>query len=91
MYNNINDDSYKPIKIYGAFDESYVEYHSEGDKDKIFSIKKYIDMIKPCLSDIINDHKDEWKIQQSMRINFIPSVDFIDFEDSEDSNKPRIM
>ena len=51
-----------PIKIYGAFDDSYVEYHSKGDKDKILSIKEYLDMIKPYLSDTINDHKDEWKI-----------------------------
>ena len=48
-------------------------------------------MSKPYLSDRINDHKDEWKIQLSMRINFVPSVDSKDSEDSEDSNKPCIM
>ena len=42
-------------------------------------------MIKPYLSNIINNHKDNWKIRLSMRINFVPSVDF------EDSNKPSIM
>ena len=45
-------------------------------------------MIRQYLSDIINDHKDEWKIQISTRIIFFPSVDS---EDSEDSNKPRVM
>ena len=62
MYHDIDDDDYKPEKIYEAFDNSYVEYHNEGDKDKISSIKEYVDMIKTYLSDIINDHKDEWKI-----------------------------
>ena len=42
-------------------------------------------MIKPYLSDIINDHTDVWKIQLSMQINFARSVD------SEDSDKPHIM
>ena len=69
-----------------AFDDIYVEYHSNGDKDKNVSIEEYINMIKPYLSDIINDHKDEWKIQLSVRINFVPSVDS---KDSEDSNKIR--
>ena len=88
MYNDIDNDDYKSLKIYVAFDDSYVEYHSEGDKDKILSIKEYLDMIKPCLSNIMNDHEDEWKIQLSMRIN---SVNSVGFKDSGDSNKPRIM
>ena len=67
------------IKIYEAFDNSYVEYQTEGDKDKILSSKEYLDMIRQYLSDIINEDKDEWKIQLSMRINFVTS------KDSEDS------
>ena len=27
-------DAYKPKKVYGAFDDSYVEYQSNGDRDK---------------------------------------------------------
>ena len=63
------------IKIYEAFDNSYVEYQTEEDKDKILSSKEYLDMIRQYLSDIINEDKDEWKIQLSMRINFVPSKD----------------
>ena len=37
-------------------------------------------MVRQYRSDIINDHKDEWKIQLSMTISFVPS------EDSDDSN-----
>ena len=35
-------------------------------------------MIRPYLRDIINDHKTqgEWKIQLSVRINFVSSKDF---------------
>ena len=35
----------------------------KGNKDKILSIKEYLNIIKPYLSDIIDYHKEEWKIQ----------------------------
>ena len=37
---------------------------SRGDKDKTLSIKEYLNMIKPYLRNIINDHKTqgEWKV-----------------------------
>ena len=36
-------------------------------------------MIRPCLRDIINNHKTqgEWKIQLTMSINFISSKDLV--------------
>ena len=34
---------------------TYIEYKSNGDKDKTLSIKYYLDEIKLYLSDIIND------------------------------------
>ena len=51
------------------------EYESIGDKDKISSIKEYLDMIKPYLSNMINNHKTqgEWKIQFTAAINFMSS------------------
>ena len=42
-------------------------------------------MIKPYLSDILNNYKDDWKIQLSMKISFVPS------EDSEDSSKIHFL
>ena len=78
------EDYYEPVKISNAFNNNYIEYGSNGDKDKILSIKEYLEIIKQYLSDIINDHKihDEWKIQLTMEINFISS---------KDSNETRIM
>ena len=40
---------------------------SRGDKDKTLSIKEYLNMIKPYLRNIINDHKTqgEWKVYSS--------------------------
>ena len=58
LFNQSTDkDYYKPIKTKSAFNGNYIEYESNGDKDKNLSAKKYLNMIRPYLSDIINDYK----------------------------------
>ena len=78
MYDYIDEDYYKPIKINNAFNDDYIEHESNEDKDKILSVKEYLDLIRQYLSDIINNHKaqNEWKIKLSLAINFVSSKDF---------------
>ena len=45
------------MKTKSAFNGSYIEYESNGDKDKNLSAKEYLDMIRSNLSNIINFHK----------------------------------
>ena len=47
------------------------------EKKKYLSPKEYLDIIRPYLNDMINDHKtqSEWKIHLTMQINFISSKD----------------
>ena len=54
---SVNEDYYKPLIARGAFDGTYIQYESKGDKGKNLSMKEYVNIIKPYLSDIINDHK----------------------------------
>ena len=54
---SVDEDYYKPIIARGAFNGSYIQYESKDDKGKNLSIKEYLNIIKPYLSDIINDHK----------------------------------
>ena len=57
LFDNINDNDYYKsslVKIY--FKENY-KYENRGDKDKQFSVEQYLDMIKPYLSDLINENK----------------------------------
>ena len=76
-----NDEYYKPILVESSFKENYKYYKSRGDKDKQLSMEQYLDMIKPYLSDLINENKaieissNEWKIQLNMHINFVSSND----------------
>ena len=75
--NKINEDYYKPIKTKDAFNDNYIEYESRGDKDKNLSLEDYLNIIRPYLRDMIDNHKthSEWKIQLIMQINFICFLD----------------
>ena len=96
LFDEIDEDYYKPIKTNNSvFNDNYIEYESKGDKGKKLSLKEYLYMIIPYLSDMINDHQalmkfnvhsgneiiyygthfGEWKIQLTMKINFISSKD----------------
>ena len=78
---NDDDNYYKPVLVKSSFKNNYKYYESRGDKDKKLSVKQYLYMIMPYLSDLINDHKNirnesnEWKIQLNMSVNFISSND----------------
>ena len=65
------------IRTNSSFNDNYIEYKRNGDKNKTLSIKKYLNMIKPYLRDIIQDNKTqgELKIQLILIINFISSKD----------------
>ena len=82
-YNNNNDDdfienvrdlfnivNYEPILIKTGFNNNYLEYRSEGNDSLGF--EEYLNLIKPCLNDLISDKKDkgEWKLQLTAQINF---------------------
>ena len=50
----------------------------DKDKEKRLSVKQYLNKITQHLYDLINDHRIArrvWKIQISMRVNFISSKD----------------
>ena len=81
------EDYYEPQKIKIAFDDNYIEYESNGNKDKKLCIEEYLNMIRPYLSRIIDDHKDGWKIQLTMEISFVSVIKNSD----ESSNEPYII
>ena len=59
----IDKDYYKPIITNGTFNNNYIKYKRKGNKDKVLTPSEYLNMIRPYLSDIINDHKTqgEWR------------------------------
>ena len=89
FFKEFDKDYYKPIRTDGGFagrSNNYMEYTSKGD----LSPEEYLDMIRPYLRDLINEHKPidesndnnddidcaEWKIQLTMQNNCISTKDF---------------
>ena len=72
------EDYYKPIFVKSSHKGNYKYYESNGDKEKILSVKQYLNKITPYLHDLINDHRIArrvWKIQINMHVNFFSSRD----------------
>ena len=95
---SIDDDYYKPIKTNDAFNKKYIEYKCKRDTNKTLSIKKYLNMIRPYLRDIINGHKTQgelnihlgnhiidYETQGKWKNQLTMVVDFISFKDSNET------
>ena len=92
-----DEDYCKRIITNSGFNNNYIQYEGKGNKDKIVTTNEYLHMIRPYLSDIINDHKTqgEWRIhsgntkikhktQGEWKIHLTMALNFISFkEDSE--------
>ena len=68
---------YKPVRVSNFWSNNYIEYESNGDRNKTLSVEEYLNKIRPYLKDIINNLKksDTWKIQLTIANNFISSID----------------
>ena len=98
---SIDEDYYEPIIVENAFDGNYIQYEAKGDKGKNLSIKRYPKMIKPYLSDLINNHKTPGLVRyhsgSKSWLEETPSgwkiqlTMAINFSSSKDSDETRTM
>ena len=59
LFGEFHRDYYKPIRTDSGFagrNDNYVEYTSKGDRYENVSPKEYLNIVKPCLRDLINEH-----------------------------------
>ena len=95
---SIEEDYYEPIIVKTAFDGNYIQYESKGDKGKNLSLKRYLKMFKPYLSDLINNHKTHglvryhsgdksWqeKTSSEWKIQLTMAINFISSKDSDET------
>ena len=55
-----NKNYYKPVRtddVFAGRRNNYIEYKSKEDRYENLSPEEYLNMIRPCLRDLINDHK----------------------------------
>ena len=75
----LEEDYYKPKRVRSFWNNNYIEYESNGDKNNSFLLDEYLYETKPqevTLKDIIIDlqSSDTWKIQLTITIKFISST-----------------
>ena len=73
------EDYYKSEKVDKFCNNNFIIYDCRGDKNKTLSIEEYLNKIRPCLKDIMNDLKMKyrtWKIQLTIAINFMSSKNY---------------
>ena len=70
-------DYYEPKRISNFWNNNYIEYRSNGDKNRNLLLDEYLHKIKPYLRNMIINLQnfDVWKIQLTIAITFISSKD----------------
>ena len=78
LFKHKEEESYdKPVWVSNICSKNYIEYESNGDRNKTLSIKEYLNKIRPYLKDIKNNLKKSYtrKIQLTKANNFISLKD----------------
>ena len=57
LFEHEKGDYYKPVREHNFCSNNYIEYESNGDKNKMLSVEQYPNKIRPYSTDIINDLK----------------------------------
>ena len=68
LFKEFDRDYYKPIRTDGGFagrNNNYIEYTSKGDRYENLSPKEYLNMIRPYLRVLINEHKPTVKLNNN--------------------------
>ena len=88
------ENCYKPESVSNFQSNNYIEYESNGDRNKTLPGVEYLNKSRPYLKDLINNLRKsgKWKIQLTMANSFISSLD-IDEEHVKHSksNNTKIM
>ena len=71
------EEDYYEKRVGNFRNNNYIEYESNGDKNRNSSLDEYLNKIEHYLRNIIIDlqNSDTWKIQLTITINFISSKD----------------
>ena len=77
MEHKEEENYYKLVRVSNYLSKNYIEFDSNGDRNKRPSIEECLKKISPYLIDIINNIKksDTWTIQLTIANNFIFSID----------------
>ena len=77
LFEHEEEDCYIPLRVGNLWSNNYIEYESNGDRNKKLLVEEYLNKIRPYLKIVINNLKksDTWGMQVTIAINFISSKD----------------
>ena len=75
LFEHEEEDYYKPIQIEIFWSDNFIEYESNGDRNKTGAIEEDLFKIRLYVKGILNDLQklDTWKIELTVAINFVSS------------------
>ena len=68
MYIDEIIDYYKPILARSSFEHNYEEYEIRDDKNKNLTLKQYLHIITPQLTELINEKKNSTQSEQKVQL-----------------------
>ena len=70
LFEQVEEDYYKPKRVNNFWNNNYIEYDSDGDKSGKLSLDRYTNKTEPYLRNIIMDLQSSytWKIQLTMQL-----------------------
>ena len=70
LFEQEEEDYYKPKRVNNFWNNNYIEYDSNEDKNGMLSLDRYINKIEPYLRNIIIDLQSSytWKTQLTMQL-----------------------
>ena len=77
LFEHKEENYYKPVRVNKSWSKIYIEYASNGDRNKALSVQEYLNKTRLYLKDILNNLKKSgtWKIQLTIANNFLSSID----------------
>lgn len=68
------EDYYKPIKSKGAFGDNFLEFESNGNRNKNLSLAQYLHEIQPYFKETISSFiacNEAWEISVTLKLFFV--------------------
>ena len=64
------EDYYKPKRVNSFWNNNYIEYESNGDKNRNLSLDEYLNKIKPYLRNVIIDLQNSERKRNTSSLYF---------------------
>ena len=77
LFEHEEENYYKPVRVSSFWSNNYIEYESNGDRNKTLSVEEYLNKVNSYLKDIKNNLKKNgtWKFKLTKANNFNSSID----------------